>query len=279
MRRPAFAWAGLALAVVLLLTGAVLNLASKGDRYEVLAGFVIVIPFVVVGALIAARQPQNPIGWLLGAVGLSLALSGASDGAIQYGLTHSGWDPLLGYFALVSSLGFNAFFALLILVLVLLPNGRLPSPRWRVVPAGLAVLIAARHENLGVRALRPTHRRQRAGHRPGRAVRIAVTEAAAERVGHLAAGVEQIERIGNLQAVLEYLFDFAARIAFAAHLTAKIDEHAIDELNLRMLGEKRFKLGVRGSDPVCFVSLGGSQNAHGTPLAADMKGPAYCSPA
>ncbi|MEO5634918.1 hypothetical protein [Gaiella sp.] len=142
MRRPAVAWAGLALALVLLAIGATLSFAGRGDDLEVLASIVLVGPFAFVGGLVAARQPQNPIGWLLEGIGLALAVARACDSAIDYGLAHPGQVPSLGSFALVSSLAFAGFFALLILVLVLLPNGRLPSRRWRFVLAGLALLVA-----------------------------------------------------------------------------------------------------------------------------------------
>lgn len=142
MRRPAVAWSGLALAFVLLLTGAALNSLGNGDNLDVLPTVVLAGPFVVVGALVAARQPRNPIGWLLEGIGLSLIVSDAIGDATQYGLAHSGWAGVLGYLALVSALAYSCFFVLLILVLVLLPNGRLPSRRWRFVPAGLALLVA-----------------------------------------------------------------------------------------------------------------------------------------
>ncbi|MCY7302060.1 MAG: hypothetical protein LH654_03310, partial [Thermoleophilia bacterium] len=132
----------LALAVILLAVGAILSFAGRGDNFEVLASIVLVGPFACVGALVAARQPLNPIGWLLEGIGLALAVAHACDSTIDYGLAHPGQVPSLGSFALVSSLAFGGFFALLILVLVLLPNGRLSSRRWRFVPAGLALLVA-----------------------------------------------------------------------------------------------------------------------------------------
>ena len=142
MRRSAVAWSELALAFVLLLTSAALNALGNGDKLDVLPTVVLAGPFVVVGALVAARQSRNPIGWLLEGIGLSLIVSKAIDGATQYGLAHSGWAGVLGYLALVSALAYSCFFVLLILVLVLLPNGRLPSRRWRFAPAGLALLVA-----------------------------------------------------------------------------------------------------------------------------------------
>ena len=140
MKRPAVAWAGLGAALAFLLAGGVLTLAGSGDAREVAAGFVLVMPFAGVGALIAARQPENLIGWLLLGIGMGLSVTGTCDGAIEYGLAHPGSVPGLGFFALVSSFAFLMFFILFFLVLLLLPNGRLLTPRWRIVVWGIGLL-------------------------------------------------------------------------------------------------------------------------------------------
>ena len=142
MKRPAIAWAGLGSALVLLVVGGAFTAAGNGDLTEVAAGFVLVLPFASVGALVSARQSGNAIGWLLLGIGLCLAVAGACDGAIQYGLDHRGAIAHLGIFALVSAAAFSAFFALLFLVLLLLPNGRLLTHRWRIVVGGVALLGA-----------------------------------------------------------------------------------------------------------------------------------------
>ena len=100
------------------------------------------LPFALVGAVVADRQPRQPFGWLLLAMGALLAVSLASDSFVSYGVAHDGsWvDP--GYPALASNLTFSLFLLLLITTLLLLPNGRLPSPRWRVCGIAVAVLAA-----------------------------------------------------------------------------------------------------------------------------------------
>ncbi len=142
MKRPAIAWTGLGSALVLLIVGGVFTAAGDGDLTEVAAGFVLVLPFASVGALVSARQSGNAIGWLLLGIGLCLALAGACDGAIQYGLDHPGAIADLGILALVSAAAFSGFFVLLFLVLLLLPNGRLVTRRWRIVVGGVALLGA-----------------------------------------------------------------------------------------------------------------------------------------
>ena len=99
-----------------------------------------------IGCLIATRLPVNAIGWLLSVIGLSLA---AGMFAEQYAL----WDlavatgPLLPGARLAGWLPAAATLltlALLLFVVLLFPDGRLPSRRWRpVLWALIAVLVAA----------------------------------------------------------------------------------------------------------------------------------------
>ncbi len=102
------------------------------------------LAFGLVGALVASRRPGNPIGWISLAVGLCLALSGvASEYAIYALLSQPGSLPgaklaaWLGEWIWVPSVGLMGTFLVL-----LFPNGRLPSLRWRVV-AWLAVAAMA----------------------------------------------------------------------------------------------------------------------------------------
>jgi hypothetical protein len=133
------AWLGFALAPVLLTVALVLELVADGDEFEVLAFLVLGLPYATVGALIAARQPSQPIGWLMLGCGLALAASLVSDGMVNLGLDRDA-PTLAGASALASSLIFSTFFLCLVTTVLLLPNGRLASPRWRVAGAGVVVL-------------------------------------------------------------------------------------------------------------------------------------------
>ena len=104
--------------------------------------FLIETPYVAVGFLLARRQPQTPIGWLLLMVGGATALSGDSGyyASAVYGLHRA---LPLGPLALLLGNSMTQF-ALLALPLVILvfPDGRLPSRLWRWVVAVYLVLGA-----------------------------------------------------------------------------------------------------------------------------------------
>jgi hypothetical protein len=106
---------------------------------------VIIVVTATVGLVVASHQPRNPIGWLLAGESVFLLLSiNASFYADQvYRLGHPGL-PVLSPAALVVSQLFSDSLIGFPLVILLFPDGRLPSRRWRWVVFGyLAVSGAA----------------------------------------------------------------------------------------------------------------------------------------
>jgi hypothetical protein len=104
---------------------------------------VVMLPFVSVGALIAARRPENRIGWLILAGILSWNPGGITEAyrmqpAAVDGTPLAGWIIWADYW--ISLPGMLLVCAALPL---LFPTGRLPSPRWRPVGwlAVFAVLV------------------------------------------------------------------------------------------------------------------------------------------
>ena len=99
-----------------------------------------ILAFATVGALVASRRPRNPLGWILLAAGLSYVLGGTSEQAVEDGVT-GGLETLLawiGTWIWIAGIAPVATFGLL-----LFPDGRLPSPRWRPVARLAAGALAA----------------------------------------------------------------------------------------------------------------------------------------
>ena len=90
------------------------------------------LAFPIVGALIASRRPHNPIGWICLAVGLLWMLLGLFDYYGVYGLAKPGTVPFpVVSYALVQWLWLPNVGLLTIYLVLLFPDGRLPSRRWR----------------------------------------------------------------------------------------------------------------------------------------------------
>jgi len=104
------------------------------------------------GALIASRRPDNPVGWILAAIGLCFSFGFVATQVASR--TLAGTDrPMIGLIAAwLESWVWIGLLALFPLVLLLFPTGHLPSPRWRWVARG-AVACASAALLLG--ALRP----------------------------------------------------------------------------------------------------------------------------
>jgi hypothetical protein len=99
--------------------------------HDVSQGF-LVIPFGIVGFVIARRQPRNPIGWILLAITVTLMLAddGGSYALLKYHLGHPGLP--FGRLAVFFAAGWVGLIALLPLSIALFPDGRLPR-QWRLV--------------------------------------------------------------------------------------------------------------------------------------------------
>jgi hypothetical protein len=105
--------------------------------------FLVLVPGVVVGTLLAARRPRNPIGWILLAFYL-IALNPASEYAIIDYRLHHGHLPL-GSVAVVVLASWPVWLILVATLLWVFPDGRLPEGRWRRVAAvliGVGMLLA-----------------------------------------------------------------------------------------------------------------------------------------
>jgi hypothetical protein len=94
------------------------------------------------GRLIAVRRPGNPIGWLLAATGLALALSVLTEQYTLYGLaTAAGALPGTRLAGWLSGTLSALTIVLVALLVLLFPDGRLPSRRWRPVRWAIIVVM------------------------------------------------------------------------------------------------------------------------------------------
>jgi hypothetical protein len=100
-----------------------------------ISGLLILAPFLaftIVGALIASRRPENPIGWICLVAGLFWTLIVLDDQYIAYALaTTGGMVPLAAAVALNQWLWVPPVGLLSVYLILFFPDGKLPSRRWR----------------------------------------------------------------------------------------------------------------------------------------------------
>src|SRR5262245_56849407 len=104
-----------------------------GLDYDV-AFFVAFLGFSIVGAVVIARAPRNPVGWLLLAQGLCWEVTGLMAGYADYALFVSHRSLPIGRFAAWQvNWGYVPALGLLVLTVLVFPDGRVASRRWRPV--------------------------------------------------------------------------------------------------------------------------------------------------
>jgi MFS family permease len=102
-----------------------------------------VVVYAGAGRLIASRVPGNAVGWLLGLTGMSLAASLLTEQYALYGLaTAPGTLPAARLAGWCSGTFAALTIALLLFLILLFPDGRLPSRRWRPVLWAMFAAVA-----------------------------------------------------------------------------------------------------------------------------------------
>jgi hypothetical protein len=132
------AWSLAAISVAMFVAGGVLyvlarSAQSPGDWVTVgtvseMLTFVPYLAFPIVGALVASRRPENPIGWICLASGLLLMLLQISDQYSVYGVARPGSVP---YPVAIGTLSNQCLWVptvglVGIYLILLFPDGKLP---------------------------------------------------------------------------------------------------------------------------------------------------------
>jgi hypothetical protein len=138
--------------------------ATAGKLEQAGSLLTIVLVIAAVGLVVAVHQPRNPIGWLLACEALFVLLSVASGGYADfvYRRGHHGL-PVVAPLALVLDQLFSYFLVGFPLVILLFPDGRLPSRLWRwvvriylalngafvlAISVAILILVAGHHVDL-----------------------------------------------------------------------------------------------------------------------------------
>ena len=123
---------------VLLAIACVLALAARHQGVDLLGPQLLAgcatLAYPLVGAIVASRRPQNPIGWILLGIGVATALRTLVQEYAVYGIfvrpQGLPWSHAAAIVANASWLGGQIIIGI-VFVALLFPDGRLPSPRWR----------------------------------------------------------------------------------------------------------------------------------------------------
>ncbi|HEY7563469.1 MAG TPA: hypothetical protein VIA81_00940 [Acidimicrobiia bacterium] len=125
-------WLGVAIALLVLLMLFVAEVATSTDVESDLGIAVSIVLVGLISGVLVARRPGHPVSWLLAAAAMAGGFAGVSAEGLPRGLTElSGWQAFLAI------VGGPTWYALLFLVLVLLPllfpTGSPLSPGWQWV--------------------------------------------------------------------------------------------------------------------------------------------------
>ncbi len=124
---------GAALAGLAMIAGGIaliaLSFLAHQPGYPV-QPIVIAVPTAAVGVLVARHQPRNPNGWLLLAIAAAVLVS-TGAGAYSLLVYRQGRHLPFGQAGLILYQLWSPALALYLLIILLFPDGHLPSPRWR----------------------------------------------------------------------------------------------------------------------------------------------------
>jgi hypothetical protein len=216
---------------------------SAGGALTAGVYFVAVAAFATVGAFVVWRRPGNAIGWVFLAIGLAVSVRVGAAQYAEYSLLVRPGSLPGGRVAV--SLGealSTLMFAVVGLALLLFPDGRLPSPRWRKL---LWILGAA--ALFGVVGL---------GLRPGHFAETASFDAFSNPLG-VGSDPEPFDALGGLAWLLVTSGMLACGVAMVRRMRRA---HGIERLQLKWIAfaASLFAVGFLLISFTFFVELSGS---------------------
>jgi two-component system NarL family sensor kinase len=147
LRASSLAWAitVFSILIAIIALGIALQRAAISGDYRTIVSHQTLTPFItigfaVLGALVVSRLPRNPIGWIFLTVGLLYAFTALAAAILAFGPTFQlhKWAYWFGSWLWLPATILPATFVLLVF-----PDGHLPSPGWRLVawPAALGLAL------------------------------------------------------------------------------------------------------------------------------------------
>jgi hypothetical protein len=215
------------LAVVLLILNRDLGVRALTPHLFVVPGF------AVVGLVLAVRRPGHPIGWLFVAMGLVAAIHAfAFEYATRALATAPGSLPAPEWLAWLAYWTWPLNLLGLALLLLLFPDGRLPSRRWRIVPWLLGIAFAG---IIGWTMLHPT------------LMRLGVVEIA-NPAGVAAFDDRAVQGLGVILGMLAFLTVFVGSVACAlAPFLRRRQAQPIERQQLKWLAAVAAASGLVGA--------------------------------
>lgn len=144
-RTPWVIWGVLMAVLALTIAVSIANKGSGEDAWFYPLAITMILGYSTVGALVAARNPGNPIGWLMLGVGGVFAIGGFCDEFTRYVYVTEPGALAGGLFAVwLMNWIYAAMMTSLSLLGLLFPTGKVPGPRWRfLVPTTIVLGVAA----------------------------------------------------------------------------------------------------------------------------------------